>query len=646
MKKYIFFLFCTVFFFPQKIFTVNHFIFKRLDFKNSKTETEKNNEIVNNNKFLNKNYLNKITIRKIQNVFKSNVYETEMKDLNSYKNYLFPYEEPISPPLTPIIENNKINLTGEISALSYRLTAEGPISKKKSAFIISGRSSYNNFYLIPFLNKKHIEATSNFYDINGKTLFRINKYNFLNFSGHLIRNTFLIPEDITANYYHDFSKIEWKHIFSNQLLSNLSVGYIDRDYKFFFDNTSVDFQSGVKNLYIKYNVEHDIDKNFRLYYKIRSIYHMFKPGFITRYENHIKLNNESTKTKNQYGINSIFLFESQHQLNPDLQFQYGIELNNFLKFNKDIIDSNKTKTNNLIFNDFGPRLGLFYLISNDESIELQYQRHVEYLHLIHSTCPPMRIDVWIPVSKNIKPQIFNRIRLGYLRNFSNNYLSMGIHAVYKKLYNQQHYVITPNTNVITNIKYLEDYIVPGSSNAYDIEFNMKKNRGDITGLINYKFSYFKRKIFTNSKVQYSDNRQWYPSKATYLNHNLFINSNYKLNNFVTLSANFSLSSGDQTNTPTGQDLFNNLVIPNIQTEYHSLVPPLSCFHHLDISVKINPMQQKYKKWKDELVFSIYNIYNNRKVTFIFFEQEKSNKNISNQLSIYGIIPSISYNFKF
>ncbi|MDD3772950.1 MAG: hypothetical protein PHC38_09895, partial [Weeksellaceae bacterium] len=60
-----------------------------------------------------------------------------------------------------------------------------------------------------------------------------------------------------------------------------------------------------------------------------------------------------------------------------------------------------------------------------------------------------------------------------------------------------------------------------------------------------------------------------------------------------------------------------------------------------------PKPEKTKGWQSEWVFSVYNLYNRKNAASISFRQnEDSGINEAVRLSIFGIIPSVTYNFKF
>ncbi len=108
--------------------------------------------------------------------------------------------------------------------------------------------------------------------------------------------------------------------------------------------------------------------------------------------------------------------------------------------------------------------------------------------------------------------------------------------------------------------------------------------------------------------------------------------------------NFLFQTGQPTTYPNGQYEYNGISIPSFGERNEFRLP---AYHRLDISAKYIPKPEKDKSWKSHWVFSIYNVYNRRNAASITFRQDRNTgDNEAVRLSIFGIIPSVSYNFKF
>ena len=71
------------------------------------------------------------------------------------------------------------------------------------------------------------------------------------------------------------------------------------------------------------------------------------------------------------------------------------------------------------------------------------------------------------------------------------------------------------------------------------------------------------------------------------------------------------------------------------------------YHRIDIAATLYPKKNKGKRVQGNWVFGIYNLYNRRNAATISFRQDaETGKNQAYRLSIFGIVPSITYNIRF
>ena len=123
----------------------------------------------------------------------------------------------------------KFEIQGGIGLISSAgLLLEGPLKKRKSSFLIGGRSSYAHLFL-PL-----IESVDNnkayFYDLNTKLSYTLNDSNTIYLSGYFGRDVFDIDNLFDLAYGNSVANFRWNHLFSNKLFSNLSLIYSDYDY--------------------------------------------------------------------------------------------------------------------------------------------------------------------------------------------------------------------------------------------------------------------------------------------------------------------------------------------------------------------------------------------------------------------------------
>ena len=173
---------------------------------------------------------------------------------------------------------------------------------------------------------------------------------------------------------------------------------------------------------------------------------------------------------------------------------------------------------------------------------------------------------------------------------------------------------------------------------------LRKNTGKLTGWISYTLSKSEQKTPGRTPEELGiNNGNWYKSGYDKL-HNIAITSSYNWNEKWTFGANFSFQTGQPVTYPNGQYQYQGITIPSYGLRNESLLPS---YNHLDVAATLTPKQDKKRKWQTEWVFSIYNIYNRQNAASISFRQNQtSGLNEAVRLSIFGIVPAVSYNFKF
>ena len=263
----------------------------------------------------------------------------------------------------------------------------------------------------------------------------------------------------------------------------------------------------------------------------------------------------------------------------------------------------------------------------------------QYLHLLSNTTAPTPLDVWTPSGKYIKPQILDQIAIGYFKNAET--YSIEIEAFLKKIKNRIDYI--DSANLIANDA-IEQSILNGRSRAYGLEFMLRKSRGKLKGWVAYTLS---KSVQQTTGISNQDpginDGLWYntPFDKT---HDFSVTTSYKINNKWNLNCNFIFQTGRPTTYPNGQYVYDNLTIPLYENRNTNRLPS---YHRLDISATLKPQKKKYKNWDVSWVFGIYNIYNRKNAQSLSFRENiETGANEALQTALFGIVPSVSYNFKF
>lgn len=557
--------------------------------------------------------------------------------------------------------SKKFKANGGIGIVSSRLLLEGPLKKDKGAFLIGGRSSYAHLFLPLFDN----DNKAYFYDLNTKLNYKINKNNNLYASGYFGRDVFSISNSFINTYGNSVINLRWNHLFSDKLFSNLSLIYSDYFYGLELDFVGFKWNSGIQNFNLKYDFKNYISNNLKLNYGINNTYYRFNPGEIkpNRSDSGILSNKLTDKYANEFAA----YVDAEHKITNNLTLQYGLRWSNFTRlgqdelyiyendqavnFNTDFqiyesaepIGKERFKRSAQIttFNNLEPRLALSYALDNNNSVKASYNHMAQYLHLLSNTSSPTPLDVWAPSGKYIKPQILDQYAIGYFKNFKNDNYSLEVEGYYKDVDNRIDYI--DGANLIANDA-IEQVILNGKMRSYGLEFMFKKNSGKLNGWLSYTLSKSEQQTPGRTTEETGiNNGKWYTTSFD-KTHDVSLNASYDLNEKWSFNSNLIYQSGQPTNYPIGQFEYKNLSIPIYGDRNSQRLPS---YHRLDISATLTPRKNKSRKLQAQWIFGIYNLYNRKNAASIAFSRnEDTGNNEALRTSIFGVVPSVTYNFKF
>lgn len=557
--------------------------------------------------------------------------------------------------------NEQFKVNGGIGLVSSRILAEGPIKKGKGSFLVGGRSSYAHLFLPLF----DLDNVAYFYDLNTKLSYRLNEKNNIYLSGYFGRDVFNINDSFENTYGNSVINFRWNHLFSDKLFSNLSLIYSDYYYGLTLGFVGFDWESGITNFNLKYDFKHYISNNFKLEYGLNSMYYKFNPGEITPISESDGIN--PFKLTDKFAFENAVYIDAEHKISDKLSVSYGARLSTFHRLGQDEVNVYEND-NPVIFNEalgiyqkaepiatespsrssvlasfanIEPRASLAYELNSNSSIKASYNRMAQYLHLLSNTSSPTPLDVWAPSGEFIRPQLLDQVAVGYFKNFKNDTYSLEVETFYKTIQNRIDYI--EGADLIAN-NAIEQVILNGEARAYGLEVLFRKNEGRLKGWLAYTLSRSEQQTPGRTAIETGiNNGAWYntPWDKT---HDITLTGSYELNRKWSISTNFLYQTGIPATFPNGQYQFNGLTIPVFEARNASRLPD---YHRLDVSMNYNPNPDSDKRFKGEWVFGLYNIYNRRNAASIAFRENRmTGANEATRLSIFGIIPSVTYNFKF
>ena len=557
--------------------------------------------------------------------------------------------------------SREFKMQGGIGAISSRLLAEGPIVKDKGSFLFGARSSYAHL----FLKLTDNDNSAYFYDLNTKLSYELDESNKLLLSGYFGRDVFNISQNFENTYGNAVLNLRWNHVFSDNIFTNLSAIYSDYYYGLNLNFVGFNWDSGIRNLNLKYDFNHYISENFELKYGMHNTYYKFNPGEIEPIDetsgiNYFKLNDK-------YALENAFYISAEHKFSEKFSAEYGMRLSNFFRLGQnefntyandepvaynprtgiyseaDILESRDVSRGESLetFTNFEPRLAIAYNFVEDQSVKVSYNRMAQYLHLISNTSSPTPLDVWTPSGPYVKPQLLDQYAVGYFRNINNGDYSLEIESFYKDIQNRIDYI--DGANLIAN-NAIERVVLNGEARAYGLELLLRKNEGRFTGWLAYTLSRSEQRTpGRNSQEIGINNGDWYKTNFD-KPHDVTITGSYDLNESWDLNANFIYQTGLATTFPNAQYEYEDVNIPVYGARNEDRLPS---YHRLDLSATYYPKKNKGRKLQSSWNFGIYNVYNRQNAYSISFrENMDTGRNEAVRLTLFGIIPSVTYNFKF
>ncbi|MEM9822145.1 MAG: TonB-dependent receptor [Bacteroidota bacterium] len=543
--------------------------------------------------------------------------------------------------------NKRYQFSGGVGAISTRLTVEGPIISDKSSFMLSGRRTYAFDLAQPFLNSTDFAGTNYyFYDLNAKLNHRFSKKDRLYLSTYFGRDILRYRSkargfQIDMPYGNATATLRWNHLFSDKLFMNLTAVYNNYDFQFAGAQSdfTVDVFSGVRDYNAKLDFDFFPNPKHQIKFGLNYTYHRLTPNVAEATSGEVQFNSE---IEAKYASELALYWLDDFKWNNKLTLQMGVRASMFNHLGPyDDVDKQVSYEKGEWVNSYfrvAPRLSLKYTLDEQSALKGGVSFNYQYIHLVSNSTSTLPIDVWVPSSPLVKPQLGIQYALGYFRNFLGDEYEASIETYYKDLSNQIDY----RENYVNNVNVeLEQEFVFGTGRAYGLELFLKKRRGRFNGWIGYSLARTDR-TFPDIR-----NGETFPARFD-RTHDLSIVGNYELNEKWRLAFVFVYGTGN-TYTPI-KSLF--LIDQRLRPEYgprnSARIQP---YHRLDLSATFTPKPNSGKKFQSNWVFSIYNVYNRQNTYFLYPDLDVNldvgfvNARLF-RVSLFPIIPSVTWNFKF
>lgn len=533
--------------------------------------------------------------------------------------------------------------TGNVGLISSNLSFEGPIKEDVSSFMISGRRTYADLFLKLAPEKDLRDARLYFYDLNMKANFKLNEANRIFISGYLGRDNFQMQDQFGFDWGSKTATIRLNHTFNEKLFANTSLIYSDYSYQIdIAGDNDVLLGSRIQDFNLKQDFSWYLNARNTLKFGGNLIFHKIVPGEIEAAPGSTY---NSLAVKPRRAIESSFYVSNSQQISDRFQIYYGLRLalfsnvgpGDFYQFDEDgkLINSISYDHFNWVKTQGGPepRLALNYKLGSQSAVKASYNRIYQFIHLLSNSTSSTPTDVWLPSSDNVKPQISDQWSVGWFRNSKANMFESSIEVYYKNLQNQIDY--KNGADLIFNST-VEAELVYGRGWAYGAEFLAKKNYGRLTGWLGYTWSK------TMRQFDQINNGLAFPARQD-RRHDFSVVTMYDLSRRVKISVVWVYNTGNAVTFPSGKYMIEGKPISYYTQRNGYRMPD---YHRLDLG--LTWIRKQTAKFESSWNFSVYNAYGRENAYFISFRQNMDNPEQTEavQISLFKIIPSVSYKFKF
>jgi CarboxypepD_reg-like domain/TonB-dependent Receptor Plug Domain len=551
--------------------------------------------------------------------------------------------------------NEKINFQAGLGTISGRFSAEGPIIKNKLTFAAGGRIAYPNL-AIKYFPDNIGKSRAFFYDGNAKFSYRINEKSKISASGYRSYDDFKFAEDTIYSWNTTQATVHY-NLIVNKLFS-FNATALFSNYQFDINGFGRELEFKLHSTILQKEAKTSLlfTPNSKLKIEIGAnlIKYDISPGIQTALGTYSNINAE--RLANEAAIEMASFATADYEINKTISVQAGLRYSFFQNLGaktvylyqtgeqrlpESIVDSLVFKKGQAVQNygGFEPRLSLKIGLSESSSIKISYNKMRQYLNLISNTTAISPVDFWKLSDSYIPPQISQQLAIGIFKNFDDNNIETSIEGYYKILSNLIEY--KKGARLIKN-PLLETALLDAKGRSYGLEFSVKKNRGDFTGIASYTYSRTMVAVITPYAIETINSGNFYPAGYD-KPHNVAVSTVYSIGRGFTLASNFTYQTGRPISYPDGAYSFNGLPIINYTKRNLDRIPD---YHRMDLSISLDSRKVKEQKKYNVFVFSIYNLYGRKNPYSVYFT---SNNLVTkaNRLSVFGVaIPSFTINKYF
>ena len=567
-----------------------------------------------------------------------------------------------------------------VGLLAAKLNLEGPIFTKaqldslkrdlepraKTTFNISARRTYFDLFLAPILaavsSQDGFSMTGGyyFYDVNAKVSHTFSDRDKLS-------ATYYMGDDVMYMRYSDkssgdFDKMgmrftwgnimaaaNWEHQITPRLYSNVQAAYTRYQYRlgqsmnakykdeestYIFDQ-SMTYSSNIHDVTLSAQFDYAPAAKHDIKFGGNYTYHLFQPSVGNLYMLEGDNQQEIMRVDTTIGGTMTHGHEAALYIEDTYSPWQWLRLNMGLR-------GSLYGVRGKAYPSIEPRLGIRALIYKDLAFKASYSYVSQYVHLLSNSSVSMPTDLWVPITKDLPPMRSMQVAAGLSYNLLNQ-LEISVEGYYKYSKNLMEY--KEGASFMGSAADWDQQVTLGNGWSYGVEVLLQRTVGPVTGWIGYTWSRTMR--------QFDEINFGRPFHAKYdREHDLSVTLQYDITKKIDIAATFVYGTGNRATLAT-QTYYD----PSLG-QYIDYTPERNNFrmpdyHRLDLGINFHIPHKRagspvfsrggWLRNAEHIVnISVYNVYNHKNPYMLY----PSSDGKLYQVSIFPIMPSISYQFKF
>ena len=559
-----------------------------------------------------------------------------------------------------------------IGLISSKLNFEGPIVKDKLSFNLSYRRTYGDLLLKPALwiatlrnsDLKKLSVGYYFYDFNGKLNWKISDKDRLYLSFYTgddaiyfgVKNKDFISDNteythrikLNWKWGNKVAALRWNHVMSQQLFMDASVNYTQYRHNLGMDLTEEDtylptntlmkdefsmaYKSGINDLTAKVDFDYTPLPNHEIRFGGNYTYHIFRPEVqsMKMSEGQQTLVDTVTGSPNVYAHETALYAEDNMTFGDIFRVNLGVHYSTFTVEGK-------------TYQSVQPRVSTSVMLASNFSLKAGYAYMTQYVHLLSNSSLSLPTDLWVPVTKNIVPMNAHQWSMGAFYELPRLF-DISLEGYYKTMDNLLEY--KDGASFFGSSDTWEHKVCMGKGWAYGVEFLVQRSFGKTTGWVGYTWAHSKRQ-FDREGMTINDGKV-FPAKYD-RRHDISITVQHKFSDKFDLSGTWVFSSGNcgTLGTQLYEGFHDEWGVPAIQALERNNFR-LDNYHRLDIGANFHI---PFEYGSSTINVSVYNIYNHNNPFLVYTnydynETTQQTEKKLMQVSIFPIIPSVSFSYKF